>query len=59
MFNQPEYREGVKARKDVSAGIMGVLGLGLTLASGGAALPLGALLMAPAAARLLENRNQG
>jgi hypothetical protein len=58
MFNQPEYRAGVNARKDVSAKIMAGLGIALTVASGGAALPLGALLMVPAAANCMNKKDE-
>ena len=52
MFNQPGYRQGVQTSRGIAAWFFGILGLFLTLASAGAALPITALMMAPLAVKL-------
>ena len=53
-FNTPEYREGVRQRKELGAEVGFWGGLALTVMTGGAALPLAALFMAPKAVDMLS-----
>jgi hypothetical protein len=46
-FNSSEYREGVSQRREVASEIGFWGGVALTVMTGGAALPLAAIFMAP------------
>ena len=54
-FNTSEYREGVRQRQGDSAEIGFWGGLALTVMTGGAALPLAAIFMAPKVGKMLFN----
>ena len=53
-FNTPEYREGVRQRKELGAEVGFWGGVALTVMTGGAALPLAALFMAPKVVDMLS-----
>lgn len=56
VFNTREYREGVRRRREFGGEVGFWGGLALTVMTGGAALPLAALFMAPKVADMLSNR---
>ena len=59
-FNTSEYREGVRQRKEICGEVGFWGGLALTVMTGGAALPLAAIFMAPkVGGMLVGDKNDG